>query len=133
MKLENVLDQIKDKNQVTSNGELGRILEINTRRLGEYYGGKRAPTDDDYAKIAMASGRRVDELQAMVKLSIETDQKSREVWTKYYKSIGGYAASFMLMLFASVIFIITTPQNAVAKTTTYVSTNASNTNYALTE
>jgi len=69
--------------------------------------------DDDYAKIAMACGRRVDELQAMVKLERETDEKSRAVWSKYYKSIGGYAASFLLGLFF-VVTLIVTPNTAKA-------------------
>lgn len=111
MKLNDVLDEIKQKNGFKANAELGRLLEIDKRRIGEYYAG-RQPMDDDYAKIAMASGRRVDELQAMVKLSSETDEKSLEVWRKYYKRIGGIAASFMLMVFASVTIFVTNDANA---------------------
>ena len=115
MKLKDVLDQIKEKYQISANAELGRLLDIDKRRIGEYYNG-REPMADDYPKIAMASGRRVDELQAVVKLDIETDEKSREVWSRYYKSIGGLAASFAAVICAillSVTLIVTsTPAKA---------------------
>ena len=72
MKLADVLDEIKAQNGLIANAELGRLLEIDKRRIGEYYAG-RQPMDDDYAKIAMAANRRIDELQAMVKISTATD------------------------------------------------------------
>lgn len=114
MKLNDVLDEIKAKNGFKANAELGRLLDIDKRRIGEYYSG-REPMDDDYAKIAMASGRRIDELQAIVKLSVKTDEKSLEVWRKYYKSIGGIAASFMLYGLVVVNLVLTWPNLALAE------------------
>lgn len=113
MKLADVLDTIKNQNGLKNNAELARLLEIDLRRIGEYYKG-REPMDDDYPKIAMACGRRVDELQAIVKLAGSKDEKSVEVWRKYYKSIGGLAASFMLTVFACVTFFVTPDANASA-------------------
>ena len=111
MKMSDVLDQIKQSNNIETNTELASLLDINFRRIGEYYKG-REPMDDDYPKIAMASGRRVDELQAIVKLA-STNEKSREVWTKYYKSIGGIAAGFVMDIFMTVTFFLTpTPAQA---------------------
>lgn len=112
MKLSDVLDQIKEQQGIKANAELGRLLDIDKRRIGEYYTG-RQPMDDDYAKIAMACGMRVDEIQAIVKISTETDEKSREVWSKYYKSIGGMAAS-IAMGFFFVVNLIVTPTPAQA-------------------
>lgn len=112
MKLSDVLDEIKSRNGLTANAELARLLDIDLRRIGEYYKG-REPMDDDYPKIAMACGKRVDELQVLVKLSEENDEKSRAVWSRYYKSIGGYAASLMLGFFLVVTLIVTpTPAKA---------------------
>ena len=112
MKLSDVLDRIKEQQGASSNAEHGRLMDIDVRRIGEYYKG-REPMDDDYPKIAMASGYRVDELQAIVKLSTGKDEKSREVWAKYYKSIGGIAASIALLFFSSVTLIVTsTPAEA---------------------
>jgi hypothetical protein len=112
MKLNDVLDEIKDQQGIKTNRALANHIGIDERRVAEYYKG-REPMDDDYPKIAIASGRRVDELQAIVKLSSGKDEKSRELWAKYYKSIGGLAASFMLSFFL-VVTLIVTPTTAEA-------------------
>lgn len=112
MKLNDVLDEIKSQNGLTTNAELARLLDIDLRRIGEYYKG-REPMDDDYPKIAMACGKRVDELQVIVKLSSNTDEKSRAVWSRYYKSIGQIAASVLIGVFLLVTLIVTpTPAKA---------------------
>lgn len=112
MEMKTVLDEIKQANGFETNAELARHLDIDVRRIGEYYKG-REPMDDDYPKISMACRYRVDELQVMVKLAKGKDEKSREVWAKYYKSIGGIAASVALLLFLSLTLIVTsTPAEA---------------------
>lgn len=115
MDLRTVLDDIKKQTGTETNGELARALGINTKRIGEYYSGKRAPTDDEYALIALKSGRRIDELQAIVKLTSAKNEKTRQLWSEYYKSIGGIAASVALMVFTSCILIVT-PTHAEAST-----------------
>jgi hypothetical protein len=111
MKLSNVLDQIRDENRLKNNTALANFLDIDFRRIPEYYEG-REPMDDDYPKIALASGYRVDELQAIVKLS-STKVKNREIWEKYYKSIGGIATPALLMLAIGVTLLLTPcPANA---------------------
>jgi hypothetical protein len=100
MKISDVLDRIKESHGLKTNGELGRMLDIDKRRIGEYYAG-RQPMDNDYPRIAMAAGMRVDEIQALVMLQSK-DEKSREIWRKYYKSIGGYAASILAMVSVSI-------------------------------
>lgn len=106
MDLKTVLDEIKQRHGFKANAEIARHLDIDVRRIGEYYKG-REPLDDDYPKISMACRYRVDELQAMVKLTEGKDEKSRAVWARYYKSIGGIAASVALLLFLSVTLIVT--------------------------
>jgi hypothetical protein len=105
MKLSDVLDGIKEKNGLKTNTALAEFLGIDFRRIPEYYKG-REPMDDDYPKIAMASGKRVDELQYLVKITTSKDEKTREVWSKYYKSIGGIAASvFMTFAFLATLIV----------------------------
>lgn len=112
MKLKDVLDEIKAANGLTTNRALAHHIGIDERRIPEYYKG-REPMDDDYALIALACNRRIDELQALVKLDRPKDAKSREVWEKYYKRIGGIAASIALLFFLAVNLIVTpTPANA---------------------
>lgn len=115
MKLSDVLDEIKAAKGIKTNRALAELIGIDERRVPEYYRG-RERMSDDYAKIAMASGHRVDELQAIYKLSTEKDEKSREVWSRYYKSIGGIAASIFLTVLLSVTFIVTTTSQALAFT-----------------
>lgn len=117
MKLAEILDALKAQNGVTSNAELGRILGIDKRRIGDYYGIERTPTDEDYAKIALASGIREDEIRAQVKIERAQDESERKLWAEYLKKFGGIAASFMPFICASVIFFVTSPAgNAHAAT-----------------
>ena len=81
MKLSDVLDEIKAAKGIKTNRALADLIGIDERRVPEYYRG-REPMSDDYPKIAMASGRRVDELQAIYKLSTEQNETSRAVWSK---------------------------------------------------
>lgn len=112
MKISEILDGIKRRNSIESNAELARILDIDVRRIGEYYKG-REPMSDDYPKIAIASGKRVDELQTIYKLSTSTDEKTLAIWSRYSKSIGQIAASVIVGLFALVTLIVTpTPAQA---------------------
>lgn len=106
MQLLDVLDQIKQQHGIKTNRALAEFIGIDERRVPEYYKG-REPMDDDYALIAMASGRRIDELQTLVKLANAKDEKSKAVWTSYYKSIGGIAASVALLVFVFVTLIVT--------------------------
>lgn len=92
MKLVEILDAIKREHSVESHYALGKILGIDKRRVGEYYTGVRPPSDEDYAKIALASGIRADEIQAQVKIERAKDESERELWATYLKKIGGLAA-----------------------------------------
>jgi hypothetical protein len=120
MEISDVLDKIKESKGITTNSQLGRILDIDKRRIGEYYAG-RQPMDDDYPKIAMAANMRVDELQAIVKLKSK-DEKSREIWRAYYKRIGGIAASiaFVIILLTPTPSKSTPVQEKSADTLYYV-------------
>ena len=114
MDINDVLNEIQSQNALKpTNRALAAFTGIDEKRISEYRKG-REPMDDDYARIAMASNRRVDELQAMVKTAEGRDADSREVWAKYYKKIGGYAASVMITAFAVVTFFVTAPNSALA-------------------
>lgn len=65
-----------------------------------------------------------------IELDAEKDEKRREEWRRYYKSIGGYAASFMLVVFAFVTFIVKTPNVSAKESMTYDKSIPRNTNYA---
>lgn len=113
MKLAKILDGLKERHSITSNAELGRILGIDKRRVGDYYGTERTPTDEDYAKIAMAAGIREDEIRAAVKVERAKDENERKLWAEYLKKFGGVAASVALPFIAFVILQMTpTPANA---------------------
>lgn len=107
MKLAKILDDLKKRNGVTSNAEIGRILGIDKRRIGDYYGTDRTPTDEDYARISLASGIREDEIRAAVKLERAKDDSERKLWAEYLKKFGGMAASLALAVCANVIFEMT--------------------------
>lgn len=107
MKLAEILDALKERHGGASNAEIGRILGIDKRRIGDYYGTERTPTDEDYAKIAMASGIREDEIRAAVKLERAKDETERKLWGEYLKKFGGVAASLAMPFCAFVILEMT--------------------------
>lgn len=112
MNIADILNSIKERHQLKTNTALAELLDIDFRRIPEYYKG-REPMDDDYPKIAMACGKRVDELQTIYKLSTSTDEKTLAIWSRYSKSIGRIAAGFMSVFFALVTLIVTpTPAEA---------------------
>lgn len=113
MKLNELLDEVKRKNGLTSDGELGRKLDVDKRRVSDYRQGIRTPDDITCLKIAEAIDKPLDTIIAIVNAATEKDEKRREVWENYMKRLGGIAASFATVFFALVISIVT-PGNAQA-------------------
>lgn len=131
--MENVktlLDAVKKAKGIESDYALAKALEINKARISAYYSGKEAPNEFACLQIAEALDRTLDQVLAIVRIEAEKDEKRREVWQKYYKSIGGYAASFMLVLFCFVTLIVTSAEVVAKESTTYKEQMTRNTNYA---
>ncbi|MEN9481592.1 MAG: hypothetical protein RLZZ298_2987 [Pseudomonadota bacterium] len=101
MKIKEILDSIKNASGITSNADLGRKLDIDLRRIGDYYTGKREPTSEDYPKIATAAGITAGELWEAVQVERAKEESTRKAWENYMKRLGGLAASF----FGVVVFI----------------------------
>ena len=112
--IKRLLDEVKKAKGIESDYALAKALDINKARISAYYAGKEAPNEIACLRIAKAINRPFDEIMAAIRIDAEKDEKRREEWRRYYKSIGGYAASFMLLLFASVKFFVTSPENAYA-------------------
>lgn len=113
MKLREILDSIKDANDIATNAELGRILDIDLRRIGDYYTGKREPTSEDYPKIANGAGISAGELWETVQVERAKDKKTQKAWENYMKRLGGVAASFLITLCVTVTMAVTsTPVEA---------------------
>lgn len=107
------LDAIKQRNGITSDYALAKKLELPTQRISDYYKGKAAPDEFACLKIAQALDKPLNEVIAAVKMDTEKDEARREVWRKYYKRLGGVAASISLLVVMSVILIVTpSPANA---------------------
>lgn len=114
--IKSLLDDVKSIKGLTSKYALAKALDLPTQRISDYYNGTGSRYPDSYAclQIAKALNREYNEISAIVQIEAEKDESKREEWRKYYKSIGGYAASFMLLVFAVVTFIVTTPGTALA-------------------
>jgi len=125
-----LLNEIKAAKGVETDYALAKSLDLHSGLISDYYSGKRSPNEYACLKIAEALGRPLDEIMASVRIEAEKDENRREAWRKYYKSIGGIAASFMLMVLMSVTFIVTSGDLQAKESMTYQWSNNSNTNYA---
>ncbi len=109
-----LLDETKAAKGVSTDYALAKALDLHSGLISDYYSGKRSPNEFACLKIAEALGKDYAEISAIVRIVAEKDENRREVWRRYYKSIGGFAASFMMMCLTSVTLIVTTPGNALA-------------------
>ena len=105
--IKKLLDEAKQKLKIESDYALAKALNLPKQRISEYYKGINAPNKHACLKIAEALNMELGEVISQVELDAEKDEKKREDWRRYYKSIGGFAASFMLIVFAIVTFIVT--------------------------
>lgn len=116
--MENVkklLDGCKKIAGIESDYALAKTLDLPTQRISDYYKGRSAPDAFACLRISEVLGKPLDEVITAVKLDTEKDEKRRSAWERHYKSIGGIAASFMLIVFAFVTLIVTYPPQAQAQ------------------
>ncbi len=112
--VQKLLDEVKRIKGIKSDYALAKSLELPTQRISDYYKTKTMP--DDYAcmKIAEALEKPLAEVIAIVRIEVEKDEKRREAWRKYYKSLGSVAAS-IIMTIAFMATMIVTSKNAEAE------------------
>jgi len=125
-----LLNAVKDAKGIKSDYALAKAIDIPKQRISEYYKSRNTP--DEYAclKIAEALGKDYAEISAIVRIEAEKDENRREVWRRYYKSLGGFATSFMMMFLTSVTLIVTTGELKAKDSDSCNTTLPCNTNYA---
>lgn len=114
MKINELLDTVKNTNGLNSDGELARKLDVDKRRISDYRHGRQAPDEFTCLKIAEALGKPLNTIIATVKACSEKDEKRREVWENYFKRIGGLAASLASVFLVFVTLIVTSPKAEAA-------------------
>ena len=108
-----LLNAVKMIKGVESDYALAKELDLPRGHICQYYQGKRTPNEYACMQIAKALNRSIDEVMAPIRIEAEKDEKRRQKWREYYKSIGGYAAGLLLGFFALVTLIVTpTPAEA---------------------
>lgn len=113
MKIAELLDAVKAKTGVKSDGELARTLGVTKQAVSKYYNDERAPDEFVCLRIAEILGKPLDTVIATVKAASEKDDTRREAWENYMKRLGGLAASFVFALCVTVTLIVTpTPAKA---------------------
>jgi len=111
--IKELLDETKAAKGIETDYALAKALDLHSGLISDYYSGKRSPNEYACLRIAEALARPLDEILAAVRIEAEKDDTRREAWRKYYKSIGGIAASFAVLFLLSVTLIVTsTPANA---------------------
>jgi transcriptional regulator with XRE-family HTH domain len=112
--IRSLLDDVKQRNGMDSDQALATALEVRRQRIYDYYRGIRKPDNYMCNRIAILLQRPLNEIISVVELDAEKDEKRRQVWQDYYKSIGGMAASVMLSVSLVVTLEVTSPSEAHA-------------------
>lgn len=115
--MENVrklLDKAKEVQGVESDYALAKSLGLPRERISNYYAGERMPNEYACLKIAEALGKPLSEVIAAVRVEGEKDEKRREAWRRYYKSLSGVAASFAAAMVLTCVMMIVTSNRAEA-------------------
>lgn len=108
-----LLDAVKAEANITTDYALAKLLDIPNGYICRYNQGKLFPNEYACLKIAEILKRDYAEISAIVRIEAERDESRKEAWRKYYKSIGGVAATFATLFFLAVTLIVTpTPANA---------------------
>ena len=108
--MENVkklLDEVKQRNGIETDYALAKLLELPRPRIHDYYKGKTTPDEFACLQIANALNIPLNHVIAAVKVDTEKNEKRRSVWEKYYKQVGGIAASLFVAVLLNVTFKVT--------------------------
>ncbi len=116
--IKELLNAAKAAKGVDSDYALAKAINLPTQRISDYSKGTRTPDEFACLQIAQALGRSYEEISAIVRIEAEKDESRRQAWRKYYKSIGGYAAS-IIMAAIFVTSLVTWPADASAKSMSY--------------
>ena len=111
--IKDLLDAVKTTAGIQTDYALAKELGVHRQLVSSFYKGTRRPDNSMCLEIAERLRMPLERVIAIVEIEAEKDEKRREVWKGYYKSIGGYAASFVLVFFLAVTLIVTpTPAQA---------------------
>ena len=105
--VKSLLDTVKTAKGIESDYALAKTLDLPNGHISEYYSGKRSPNEFACLKIAQALNRPLADVLAVVRIAAEKDEKRRQAWKDYYKSIGGIAAGFALAVLVGVTTLLT--------------------------
>ena len=113
MTIKQLLDAVKENAGIETDYALAKELGVHRQLISAFYKGTRKPDNGLCREIAQRLQKPLGEVITEVEIEAEKDAERREEWRRYYKSIGGIAASVAMMIFTSCILIVTpTPAEA---------------------
>lgn len=95
------LDAAKSKLEVSSDNQLAHRLDISRQAVSNYRHNERAFDNFTCMKIAEVTGVPLQTIIADMEMIREKDEKRRNAWENYMKSLGGLAASFIVVFMLS--------------------------------
>jgi transcriptional regulator with XRE-family HTH domain len=93
-----LLNEAKEKNEITSDNQLAIALGITRAAVSEYRHGNRKPDIFVMSRLAEFTGRRFEEVVALIESERETNEEKKEYWQDFMRRIGATAASLSLIL-----------------------------------
>lgn len=104
-----LLDDVKNKNGLTSDNALAALLGVRRQRVSDYYKGARSPDNTVCKRIADTLNQPLNTIIALIEIDAAKNENDKKEWISYLKRIGGLAASILVC----VSFLLTpTPAKA---------------------
>lgn len=91
-----LLDEAKNAANLDSDNKLAIAMKVTRTTISYYRHGKSAPDIYVMNRLAEMTGRKLEEVVAIIKIQTEPDGARKEYWKRFYKSLGGIAAAFVI-------------------------------------
>lgn len=112
-----LLEEAKEKAGLKTDNALAVEIGITRQTLSMARHGKTTFGAYSRRRLADLTGRKTDEINALIEIETETDETKKEYWKSFYKRLGGVAASIYLCVTLGFVTLIVSPTPANAAET----------------
>lgn len=95
------LNAAKGALHVQTNYALAKALEVPEPSIGEIYKGKRGPSEETIAKLALALSLPIGEVLADIRAQTAKTEKSKEFWKSFLSRTRAAALTLALLTFGA--------------------------------
>lgn len=96
-----LIDEAKRKAAIPSDYALAKEIGVTKQTISAAKHGRTTFGAYTRQRLADLTGRNIDEINALIEIATETDEKKREYWLNFSKRFGGIAAGVSTLFFST--------------------------------